>query len=214
MQAYQLFGMMMSSRNNYCWKRFPQWLRLELVSDHAGETGAVEIYRGAIHGLRLRNFSKKVAPPVFEFLCHHQGAETRHLELMNEIVPKQSRSSLLPLWVVSGYTLGFIPAFFGGQRAVYWTIFAVETFVEEHYQAQIFRLKEEGNLFPDLTQTLEECCADEVAHKLDAGNALLHDGAILCEELPLMISAAPLVRAWCAIIDRGSRAAVAVSKVL
>ncbi len=160
--------------------RFPLELMRELRSDHAGETGAVMIYRGIIAVTR--------DPVLREFALHHLNTEQRHLELVNEVLSARWRSRLLPLWRLSGWLTGALPACFG-PRTVYATIEAVETFVDHHYAAQItmidallehVALKNDRHvavpaLDPErradlqrLRALLEQCRQDEVAHRDDA----------------------------------------------
>ena len=110
----------------------PSWLVPELRSDHAGETGAVFIYKGILAVNRckeIQNFA----------LCHLE-TEQKHLQRFEEILDPGFKSRLLPLWRLAGFLTGAIPAIFGAQ-AVYHTIESVEAFVETHYQQQIERLK-------------------------------------------------------------------------
>ena len=96
-----------------------------LRSDHAGETGAVYIYRGILAVTR--------APEVRAFARHHLATEQRHLEMMTQLLPREQHSRLLPLWRVAGWLTGMLPALFG-PLAVYRTIDAVESFVDRHYE--------------------------------------------------------------------------------
>jgi 3-demethoxyubiquinol 3-hydroxylase len=82
------------------------------------------------------------------------------------------RSRLLPLWRASGWLTGALPACFG-PRAVYATIQSVETFVDQHYAAQLDLIdtlqRERPN--PELAalrSLLQQCQQDEVAHRDDA----------------------------------------------
>lgn len=50
---------------------------------------------------------------------------------------------------------------------------AVETFVEEHYLAQIVPLMRKAGTSRELVRMLEFCCEDEVHHKEDAAKKLL-----------------------------------------
>lgn len=131
----------------------------ELRSDHAGETGAVSIYRGILAASRQRR--------VIEFAREHLAVEQRHLATLDEWLPRARRSRLLPLWRLSGWTLGAI-AGLAGERAVYHTVEAVETFVVRHYQAQIDRLGESGPE-GELRRTLCAFRDDEAGHRDDAG---------------------------------------------
>ena len=129
-----------------------------LRSDHAGETGAVYIYRG-IRAVTL-------VESVREFALQHQVTEERHLEIMNQILPREHRSRLLVLWRLAGWLTGALPALFGA-RAVYRTIDAVESFVDEHYRLQIDKLQTRPR-DRKLRDILKACRADELLHRDEA----------------------------------------------
>ena len=80
----------------------PADLMPELRTDHAGETGAVMIYRGILAVSR--------DPAVRAFAHHHQATEQQHLELIEALQPTVRRSRLLPLWRLSGWLTGALPA--------------------------------------------------------------------------------------------------------
>ena len=167
----------------------PHWLRQELRSDHAGEYGAVMIYRGILaisRDAQARQFAER-----------HLDAEARHLKLMEEIVPVAHRTRLIPLWHVMGWLTGALPALFG-RKAIFATIEAVETFVDHHYAQQIVRLGNSGGEGA-LRQTLLDCQADEVSHRDEA--------AALGSQ-----SKNPLLRLWCVVVGAGSAAAVLAAK--
>ena len=174
------------------WPKFadlPRWLQQELRSDHAGEFGAVMIYHGVLAVSRDES--------ARQFAERHLVTEQKHLELMEEIIPHNHRTRLLPIWRMMGWLTGAIPALFGRQ-AVFATIEAVETFVDHHYQQQIVRLDPDGE-FGLLRQTLVGCQADEVSHRDEAARlALPKRGAFM--------------RLWCAIVGNGSAAAVVAAK--
>ena len=167
----------------------PRWLQQELRSDHAGEFGAVMIYRGIL--------AVSWDASVREFATSHLRTEQKHLALMEEIVPIAGRTQLLPLWRVMGWLTGALPALFGRQ-AVFATIEAVETFVDHHYQQQIVRLMPEGEHGP-LRQVLVDCQADEVSHRDEAASLALPKRNVL-------------LRLWCAVVGSGSAAAVVAAK--
>ena len=108
-------------------QRLPRWLQQELRSDHAGEFGAVLIYRvfWQFHRMRVSESSQ-------HRICL-LSKSTLHLWR------RLYRPPVLPLWRVMGWLTGALPALFGRQ-AVFATIEAVETFVDHHYQQQIVRL--------------------------------------------------------------------------
>ena len=167
----------------------PRWLQQELRSDHAGEFGAVMIYRGILAVSRDAS--------VREFAASHLRTEQKHLALMEEIVPVAGRTRLLPLWRVMGWLTGALPALFGRQ-AVFATIEAVETFVDHHYEQQIVRLTPEGGHGP-LRQVLVDCQADEISHRDEAASLALPKRNLL-------------LRLWCAVVGSGSAAAVVAAK--
>ena len=167
----------------------PRWLQQELRSDHAGEFGAVMIYRGILAISRDAS--------VRGFADSHLRTEQKHLALMEEIIPPAGRTRLLPLWRLMGWLTGALPAFFGRQ-AVFATIEAVETFVDHHYQQQIVRLTPGGEHGP-LRQVLVDCQADEVSHRDEAASLALPKRNVI-------------LRLWCAVVGSGSAAAVVAAK--
>ena len=163
----------------------------DLRSDHAGEAGAVMIYRGIL--------AVAQDPELRAFASAHIETEARHLDLLNELLPARERSRLLPIWRVAGFFTGFLPALFS-PRAVYATIDAVETFVDEHYEEQIRKLPTDG-LGGALRAVLMECQADEVHHRDEARAATAGDAGLL-------------IRAWTWAVGVGSAAAVAAARRL
>lgn len=134
----------------------------ELRSDHAGETGAVAIYRGILAVSR--------DPAVRRFALRHIRAELRHLRFFDQWLPRHEMSRLLPVWRAAGWSLGAVPALFG-RRAVFRTVAAVETFVERHYLAQIEIMEKTAGL-ETLAAQLRRFCEDEVHHRDDAADRL------------------------------------------
>ena len=137
---------------------WPQWLERDLRSDHAGETGAVAIYRGVLAVSRdagLRGFAER-----------HVATEQRHLATLEALLATTRKSALLPLWRLAGFLTGALPALFGA-RAVYATIDAVESFVDRHYAAQIRALDGEPR-WRQLRELLQACREDELGHRDEA----------------------------------------------
>ena len=113
---------------------------------------------------------------MLDFASEHEESERTHLILLNQIMDDRrflvgDRSILLPVWRFAGFMLGFGSTIYC-PRGMYLTTDAVESFVEEHYQSQIRRLRDEVSLSKrgreDLTALLELCCEDEVHHRDDA----------------------------------------------
>jgi ubiquinone biosynthesis monooxygenase Coq7 len=169
----------------------------DLRSDHAGETGAVWIYHGVLA------FSRD--PGVRAFAQQHRATEQEHLRLITPLLPWPRRSRLLVPWRIAGWLTGALPAL-AGPRAVYATIAAVETFVDRHYQQQIDAIDAlppaEREAAAPLRALLERCRLDECHHR---------DEAAAAEALRQRPPGA-LLRAWCAVVGRGSAAAVVVAR--
>lgn len=164
----------------------------ELRSDHAGETGAVYIYKGIT---AVSHWRKDVE--LLAFAHQHGETETEHLRLIEDWLPAERRSRLLVPWRMAGWLTGALPALFG-RHAVYGTIAAVETFVDLHYQQQIDHLRlhrgPEG-----LLPLLERCQADELHHRDEAA-------ALAGRHSPW------LLRLWCKVVGSGSAAAVVLAR--
>lgn len=167
----------------------PDWLVAELRSDHAGETGAVMIYRGILALCR--------DPALRDFAERHMETERGHLCLIEAVLPPAQRSRLLPIWRVAGWLTGALPALFGS-RAVYATIDAVESYVDGHYQQQIDRLDPDGP-HAALRAMLVRCQEEEVHHRDEARAA--HAGVVNA-----------LLRGWGRLVGFGSAAAVGAAK--
>jgi 3-demethoxyubiquinol 3-hydroxylase len=165
----------------------PTWLVRDLRSDHAGETGAVWIYKAILAISRDSD--------VRAFATRHLETEQRHLAQMEVWVPSHQRSRLLPVWRVAGFMTGAIPALLG-REWVFHTIEAVETFVDRHYAEQVERLAGMP-AFADLRDLMETCRLDECEHRDEAAESATSPGG-------------PLLRAWAAIVGTGSAMAVEI----
>ena len=164
----------------------------ELRSDHAGETGAVMIYRGLAAVATWRRDAE-----LLSFAKRHGATELEHLQLVETWLAPAHRSRLLGAWRIAGWLTGALPAL-AGPQAVYATIAAVETFVDRHYQQQIDHLKQHGG--PEsLLATLLTCQADEQAHRDEAA-------ALASKPSSWML------RTWCAWVGTGSDTAVKLAR--
>jgi ubiquinone biosynthesis monooxygenase Coq7 len=169
----------------------PAWLVNELRTDHAGETGAVEIYNGIL--------ALSSDADVISFARRHRETEARHLEEISAILAPPKRSVFLPVWRALGWITGALPALIG-PAAVFATIEAVETFVDRHYQTQVDRLRrEDGD--PTLIELLDRLRRDEVEH--------LHDARARARSKP-----GAAMRLWLWLVARGSEAAVSVARMI
>jgi 3-demethoxyubiquinol 3-hydroxylase len=163
----------------------------DLRSDHAGEVGAVQIYRGILATTRHAELRA--------FATHHLATERDHLRLIGSHLAAAHHSRLLPAWRLAGWLTGALPALLG-PRMVYATVAAVESFVDRHYAEQIARL---SALPADaarraLRDDLEGCRLDELRHRNDA--------------LAAGPASGPMVRCWTLLVGGGSAAAVALAR--
>jgi ubiquinone biosynthesis monooxygenase Coq7 len=194
---------------NWPASRLPASLMADLRTDHAGESGAVMIYRGILAVTR--------DPKLRAFASDHLATESRHLACIEDIVPTRWRSVLLPVWRLAGWLTGALPAL-AGARAVYATIQAVETFVDRHYAAQIewidYGLQslpsggssppyppEVRDALASVRERLEACRLDEVSHRDDAAGRWSG-------------KAGALLGAWLFCVSAGSDAAVRICRKL
>ncbi|MEH6999861.1 MAG: demethoxyubiquinone hydroxylase family protein [Limnobacter sp.] len=169
----------------------PPTLVADIRTDHAGETGAVWIYKGILAVSRN--------PEIRAFAGEHLQTEQRHLKAMNALLPVFRRSWLLVPWRIAGFITGALPALLG-PSAVYRTIAAVETFVNLHYQEQIDKLNALGT-HPALKAQLIEFQLDECAHRDEAASKTTKPGGLIA-------------RLWVGAIGSGSKVAVTLARFL
>ncbi len=169
----------------------PRDLIADLRSDHAGETGAVWIYKGILMCSK--------SPEVIAFAKHHLATEQTHLHAINRFLPPLRRSLLLPGWKLAGFLTGALPAL-AGPRAVFGTIAAVESFVEKHYEYQIQALNGRED-FSWLQAQLLNFQRDEINHHHDAQSR--HDS-----------SPGRFMKAWCWLVGFGSSTAVKLARLI
>jgi 3-demethoxyubiquinol 3-hydroxylase len=180
----------------------PQAVLNELRSDHAGEVGAVQIYRGILAVSRN--------PELRAFAQHHLATEKAHLLTIESHLPTAHHSRLLFAWRMAGWMTGALPAAFG-PRCVYATVAAVESFVNQHYADQIELIDgllkapssqaaadAERERLVILRDDLERCRLDELQHRDQALSAGAAQGFF--------------VQAWTRLVGRGSAGAVALAR--
>ena len=168
-----------------------RWLIADLRTDHAGETGAVEIYRGILAITRDEQLTA--------FAKRHMQTEQAHLDEICTLLEPRDRSILIPIWKILGWLTGAIAAMLG-PNATFTTIEAVEIFVDRHYQQQIDRLRRE-NRHPEIAGLLDRLRRDEVEHRDDART--------LRQARP---SAG--LKAWTWLVEAGSHIAVQFARVI
>ncbi len=135
--------------------RIKQMLRV----DHAGEYGAVQIYRGQRAVFDHLPSKQNTA----DLLREMEEGEQHHLETFDDLLANRGiRPTLMaPLWNIAGFGLGAATALMGEKAAMACTN-AVEDVIEKHYAEQIEEL---GELEPDLSKTITQFREDELEHK-------------------------------------------------
>jgi 3-demethoxyubiquinol 3-hydroxylase len=160
--------------------------------DHAGELGAVHIYRGQRAVLGEAAGRERTSLQLADMEAH----EARHLARFDALLTETGvRPTLLaPLWRAAGFALGAGTALIG-EKAAHACTEAVETVIEAHYAGQI---EEIGEREPDLAAELARFRAEELDHRDQA----VAEGA---REAPLYPFLAAVIRAGC-------RAAIKISE--
>lgn len=166
----------------------------ELRCSHAGETGACWIYRGIL--------ATRPDAELHQFAVAHLRSETEHLTFFDDLQCCYRPSLLLPLWRFAGFLTGWLPALVGNQ-AVFATIEAVETFVDEHYRDQVNVLMPHVMREPErkVLAGFEYCRLEEVHHRDDAKQRSA-------------VSKPLYLRLWMHLVRMGSEMAVKFAKAV
>lgn len=160
--------------------------------DHAGELGAVHIYRGQRAVMDRAPGHGRIAGQ----LAVMEGHEAEHLARFDALLnARQVRPTLLaPLWRAAGFALGAGTALMG-DKAAHACTEAVETVIEEHYAGQVAELAERD---PELAAELAKFRDEELAHR----DIAVSEGAKEAVAYPLLS----------AVIRAGCRAAIRISE--
>lgn len=144
-------------------RRLAEMLRV----DHAGEYGAVAIYRGQRAVFDALPHKTAIAEEIAEM----EAGEIEHLDTFDRLLAERKvRPTLLgPIWHVAGFGLGAATALMGEKAAMACTE-AVEDVIEKHYAEQIEALEQDESE-AELTATLVKFREDEIGHKTTAENA-------------------------------------------
>ena len=156
--------------------------------DHAGEYGAVRIYKGQLAVLGRG--------PKGNLLRHMLEQEVHHEKTFAGLIADRRvrPTALLPLWHLAGFALGAVSAAIGERGAMACTV-AVEEAIDEHYAEQAAGLEDDE---AGLRSTIEQFRAEELEHR-DIG---LENEAELAPAYALMSR----------VIKFGCKVAIAVSE--
>jgi ubiquinone biosynthesis monooxygenase Coq7 len=160
--------------------------------DHAGEVGAVAIYRGQRAVLDAGRGRERISGQLAEMLTH----EAEHLARLDRLITARRvrPTALAPVWRLAGFALGAGTALLG-EKAAHACTEAVETVIEQHYAGQIEEL---AAVEPGLTAELSRFRDEEIAHRDLARQEGAHE--------------APGYRLLSAVIGAGCRAAIKISE--
>ena len=162
--------------------------------DHAGELGAVHIYRGQRAVLGGSKGHERIAGQLEEMEGHEAVHLARFDELLNE---HQVRPTVMtPLWRAAAFTLGVGTALLG-EKAAHACTEAVENVIEQHYASQIAELEGRD---PELAAELSKFRDEELAHRDHA----VEEGAREAPGYPILS----------AVIRAGCKAAIKISEKL
>ena len=161
--------------------------------DHAGEYGAVAIYRGQLAVFERQHGKERIVSQLKEMAAQEQD----HLDAFDRMLSAGSvRPTVLsPIWNAAGFALGVGTALLG-EKAAHACTEAVETVIEEHYGDQVTELREAGE--DALADTMAKFQEEEVAHKELAAS----EGASEAPAYPLLS----------AVIRTGCRVAIRISE--
>lgn len=133
--------------------------------DHAGENGAVNIYRAQIIAASFR------APRLKSELQHNLEHEKEHRRIFNDWLAQNNIRPCVSyhLCGLGGFALGFMTGLIG-PNAVHATTFAVESVVLEHLEDQIKTLKTTNQ---SAAICVEQIIEDEKSHRDHAANEMI-----------------------------------------
>ncbi|MFN3523537.1 MAG: demethoxyubiquinone hydroxylase family protein [Phenylobacterium sp.] len=160
--------------------------------DHAGELGAVHIYRGQRAVLSQAKGQERIADQLAEM----EGHEAVHLARFDALLTEHGvrPTAMTPVWRLAAFALGAGTALMG-PKAAHACTEAVESVIEGHYAGQIAEL--EGRE-PDLAAELSRFRDEELAHR----DLAVEEGA----------REAPGYAVLSAVIRAGCRAAIKISE--
>lgn len=161
--------------------------------DHAGEYGAVAIYKGQLAVFERQHGRERIVGQLREMAAQEQ----EHLDAFDRMLSagRVRPTAMSPVWNAAGFALGVGTALLG-EKAAHACTEAVETVIEEHYGDQVGELREAGD--DQLAETMAKFQEEEASHKELAAS----EGAAEAPAYPLLS----------AIIRTGCRLAIRISE--
>ncbi|MFC3068410.1 demethoxyubiquinone hydroxylase family protein [Phenylobacterium soli] len=160
--------------------------------DHAGELGAVQIYRGQRAVLGSAPGRDRINGQLAEM----EAQEAEHLARFDRLLTERGvrPTAMTPVWRLAGFALGAGTALLG-EKAAHACTEAVENVIEQHYAGQIAEIAERE---PELAAELTKFRDEELAHR----DLAVDEGA----------REAPGYALLSAVIRTGCRAAIKISE--
>ena len=136
-------------------KKLEEFIRV----DHAGERGAIKIYEGQILALSTIQKDEKLKETIEKMKEH----ENEHFDFFEKEIKKRNikPTKLLPLWDILAVGIGFGSTIIGRKAAMLCTA-SVEEVIDEHYQNQINKIKNDEKF---LKKKIIKFRQDELHHK-------------------------------------------------
>lgn len=158
--------------------------------DHAGEYGAVAIYRGQLAVFERQHGRERITGQLKEMA----GQEQEHLDAFDKLLNAGNvrPTALSPVWNAAGFALGAATALLG-EKAAHACTEAVETVIEEHYGDQVAELEAAGET--ELAARMTKFRDEENAHK----ELATAEGAAQAPAYPLLSA---FIRTGCRIAIR------------
>lgn len=155
--------------------------------NHAGEHGAVNIYRGQLLIARLR--AGTLLAELTDFRMH----EERHRSIFARELQRRGVGRCRSFWLCGsgGFVLGLLTGLLG-QRAMATTTVAVERVVLRHLERQLDEL---GQADPAATSAISAIVSDEQEHH-DRSAARVGPAGILDRILGVFVSGATEAVIW------------------
>lgn len=157
--------------------------------NHAGERGAISIYRGH---LAVSRFMRRSCVEELEVMLGH---ELVHYQTFSKLLLARNirPCSALFLWAIGGWVLGLLTAIIG-ERAIWFRTAAVEEKVNSHLAQQVSYLSAND---PEVLAAVESIRLDEEGHEAFAKAkcgvssrpyAMLHSGITSATALAIWLS--------------------------
>lgn len=128
--------------------------------DHAGEYGAVAIYKGQRAVFKSLPHKAHIARQLEEM----EADEQHHLDTFDRLIFERNArpTALAPVWNMAGHALGAATALMG-EKAAHACTEAVESVIEQHYASQVEELRAMGE--DELADLFAKFREEELEHR-------------------------------------------------